>query len=261
MSLEAEQALTPRWFPSYAVPSRRSGAIHLRWPTPPLPRAPGRVVSGRRRSGSDRRRPPANANFFDACQNAAQSAGRAPDRPPETRSMLPTGPAPARSPGKRTRRKLYGAAAGTSRSPEPARPVHRGARPPAPPRSLRALHPRREWAVSPYCNARKRPITTILACYSPFSPCKAIDMIVIGSGPAGQRAAIQAAKSGKRVAVVEQRECVGGACINTGTIPSKTLARGRDASFRLRLPGHLRRQLPGEREDHHVGSCSSGSSM
>ncbi len=49
------------------------------------------------------------------------------------------------------------------------------------------------------------------------------DMIVIGSGPAGQRAAIQGAKSGKRVAVVERRECVGGACINTGTIPSKTL--------------------------------------
>src|SRR5438552_10978933 len=49
------------------------------------------------------------------------------------------------------------------------------------------------------------------------------DMIVIGSGPAGQRAAIQGAKSGKSVAVVEQRECVGGACINTGTIPSKTL--------------------------------------
>ncbi len=49
------------------------------------------------------------------------------------------------------------------------------------------------------------------------------DIIVIGSGPAGQRAAIQGAKSGKRVAVVEQREIVGGACINTGTIPSKTM--------------------------------------
>jgi len=49
------------------------------------------------------------------------------------------------------------------------------------------------------------------------------DMIVLGSGPAGQRAAIQGAKSGKRVAVVERREVVGGACINTGTIPSKTL--------------------------------------
>ena len=49
------------------------------------------------------------------------------------------------------------------------------------------------------------------------------DLIVIGSGPAGQRAAIQGAKSGKRVAVIERREVVGGACINTGTIPSKTM--------------------------------------
>src|ERR1700744_6474782 len=49
------------------------------------------------------------------------------------------------------------------------------------------------------------------------------DLIVIGSGPAGQRAAIQGAKCGKKVAVVEQREIVGGACINTGTIPSKTM--------------------------------------
>src|SRR5688572_15087303 len=48
-------------------------------------------------------------------------------------------------------------------------------------------------------------------------------MIVIGSGPAGQRAAIQAAKCGRRVAVVEAREIVGGVCINTGTIPSKTM--------------------------------------
>src|SRR3977135_2758499 len=49
------------------------------------------------------------------------------------------------------------------------------------------------------------------------------DMIVIGTGPAGQRAAIQASKAGKRVAVVERRNVVGGVCINTGTIPSKTL--------------------------------------
>ncbi len=48
------------------------------------------------------------------------------------------------------------------------------------------------------------------------------DLIVIGSGPAGQRAAIQGAKFGKRVALIEQREVVGGVCINTGTIPSKT---------------------------------------
>jgi NAD(P) transhydrogenase len=49
------------------------------------------------------------------------------------------------------------------------------------------------------------------------------DIIVIGSGPAGQRAAIQGAKCGRRVAVIEQREFVGGACVNTGTIPSKTM--------------------------------------
>ena len=49
------------------------------------------------------------------------------------------------------------------------------------------------------------------------------DMIVLGSGPAGQRAAIQASKSGRRVAVIEKREVVGGVCVNTGTIPSKTM--------------------------------------
>ncbi|MBV9746941.1 MAG: Si-specific NAD(P)(+) transhydrogenase [Acidobacteriia bacterium] len=49
------------------------------------------------------------------------------------------------------------------------------------------------------------------------------DMIVIGSGPAGQRAAVQGAKCGQRVAVVEQRSIVGGVCVNTGTIPSKTM--------------------------------------
>ena len=49
------------------------------------------------------------------------------------------------------------------------------------------------------------------------------DLVVIGSGPGGQRAAIQAAKVGKRVAVVEKQSTVGGVCINTGTIPSKTM--------------------------------------
>jgi NAD(P) transhydrogenase len=49
------------------------------------------------------------------------------------------------------------------------------------------------------------------------------DLIVIGSGPAGQRAAIYAAKLGKKVALVEMREVVGGVSINTGTIPSKTM--------------------------------------
>jgi NAD(P) transhydrogenase len=49
------------------------------------------------------------------------------------------------------------------------------------------------------------------------------DLLVIGSGPAGQRAAIQAAKLDKRVAIVERRAVIGGVCTNTGTIPSKTL--------------------------------------
>ncbi len=49
------------------------------------------------------------------------------------------------------------------------------------------------------------------------------DLVVVGSGPAGQRAAIQGAKFGKRVALIERREVIGGVCINTGTIPSKTM--------------------------------------
>src|SRR3954462_15857054 len=49
-----------------------------------------------------------------------------------------------------------------------------------------------------------------------------LDLLVIGSGPGGQRAAVQAAKLGKRVAVVERRDRVGGVSIHTGTIPAKT---------------------------------------
>jgi len=49
------------------------------------------------------------------------------------------------------------------------------------------------------------------------------NLLVIGSGPAGQKAAVQASKLGKRVGVIEQKEVVGGVCINTGTIPSKAL--------------------------------------
>jgi NAD(P) transhydrogenase len=56
------------------------------------------------------------------------------------------------------------------------------------------------------------------------------DLLVIGSGPAGQKAAIQAAKLRKRVAIVEKESVVGGTCFNTGTLPSKTL---KDAIFYL----------------------------
>ena len=66
------------------------------------------------------------------------------------------------------------------------------------------------------------------------------DLVVIGSGPAGQRAAVAAAKMNKRVAVVEARSVVGGVCINTGTIPSKTM---REAV--LHLSGYNYRALYG----------------
>jgi pyruvate/2-oxoglutarate dehydrogenase complex dihydrolipoamide dehydrogenase (E3) component len=49
------------------------------------------------------------------------------------------------------------------------------------------------------------------------------DLAVIGSGPGGQKAAIMAAKLGHRVCVVDSKSMVGGVCVNTGTIPSKTL--------------------------------------
>jgi NAD(P) transhydrogenase len=51
----------------------------------------------------------------------------------------------------------------------------------------------------------------------------AYDLVVIGSGPAGQKGAIAAAKLGKKVAVIDRKEMVGGVCLHTGTIPSKTL--------------------------------------
>ena len=67
------------------------------------------------------------------------------------------------------------------------------------------------------------------------------DCIVIGTGPAGQKAAIQAAKLGKTVAIVEKNAVLGGASINTGTIPSKAL---REAV--LHLTGAAKRGLFGE---------------
>jgi NAD(P) transhydrogenase len=49
------------------------------------------------------------------------------------------------------------------------------------------------------------------------------DLVVIGSGPAGQKGAIAAAKLGKSVAIIDRKEMIGGVCLHTGTIPSKTL--------------------------------------
>jgi NAD(P) transhydrogenase len=67
------------------------------------------------------------------------------------------------------------------------------------------------------------------------------DLVVIGCGPGGQKAAIAAAKLGKRAAVVERASEVGGACVNTGTIPSKTL---RETV--LYLTGLSQRELYGQ---------------
>ncbi|MSO69396.1 MAG: FAD-binding protein [Alphaproteobacteria bacterium] len=54
------------------------------------------------------------------------------------------------------------------------------------------------------------------------APAHDFDLLCIGSGPAGQRAAVQAAKLRKRVAIIESEIDVGGVCLRTGTIPSKT---------------------------------------
>jgi len=73
------------------------------------------------------------------------------------------------------------------------------------------------------------------------------DLVCIGSGPAGQRAAIQAAKLGKRVCVVERRQMVGGVCVATGTIPSKTF---REAVLSFMAQDSLFDGHPG----HHLKS-------
>ncbi|GAB2999941.1 putative soluble pyridine nucleotide transhydrogenase [Mycobacterium bourgelatii] len=73
-----------------------------------------------------------------------------------------------------------------------------------------------------------------------MSSMREYDMVVIGSGPGGQKAAIAAAKLGKSVCVVERGRMVGGVCVNTGTIPSKTL---REAV--VYLTGMSQRELYG----------------
>lgn len=67
------------------------------------------------------------------------------------------------------------------------------------------------------------------------------DLIVIGCGPAGQRAAIQAAKIKKKVAIIERRQVVGGVCVNTGTIPSKSFKEAV-----LYLSGYRQRHMYGQ---------------
>jgi NAD(P) transhydrogenase len=67
------------------------------------------------------------------------------------------------------------------------------------------------------------------------------DLLVIGSGPSGQKAAIAAAKLDRRVAIIERPNMIGGVCLNTGTIPSKTM---REAV--LYLTGLDQREMYGQ---------------
>jgi NAD(P) transhydrogenase len=71
------------------------------------------------------------------------------------------------------------------------------------------------------------------------------DIVVIGSGPAGQKAAVQGAKAGKHVAVIEREPGVGGGCVYRGTIPSKTLRESALHMDRLeQSPAKLDIQVP-----------------
>src|SRR5262249_39647150 len=80
--------------------------------------------------------------------------------------------------------------------------------------------------------SRSTPTTT--------TPSDRFDLVVLGSGPAGEKGAAQAAYFGKKVAVVERMSEPGGVSVHTGTLPSKTL---REAA--LYLTGFQRRELYG----------------
>src|SRR3954466_8210461 len=107
-----------------------------------------------------------------------------------------------------------------------------GARPPL---GVRPDKPRRPSIAPP-----PRPIQPLEKRYPPMSH-PYYDLVVIGSGPAGQKAALSAARLGKRAAIVERMPGVGGVCIHTGTIPSKAM---REAV--LHLTGLRERSVYGE---------------
>jgi NAD(P) transhydrogenase len=96
-------------------------------------------------------------------------------------------------------------------------------------------------------DAQRGPVTTMGYDY---------DLLVLGSGPGGQKAAIAGAKLGQRVGIVERKNMVGGVCINTGTIPSKTL---REAV--LYVTGMNQREFYGQsyrvKEEITVGDLSA----
>src|SRR5262245_37982525 len=98
----------------------------------------------------------------------------------------------------------------------------------------------RLWIVHPLSTCPACKMTRTGVDLSPMGSMQEYDLVVIGSGPGGQKAAIAAAKLGKTVAVIERGRMLGGVCVNTGTIPSKTL---REAV--VYLTGMSQRELYG----------------
>src|SRR5487761_1977247 len=74
------------------------------------------------------------------------------------------------------------------------------------------------------------------------------DVIIIGSGPAGQHAARQAASMGKRAAIIERKPKIGGAGLQTGTIPSKAM---REVAYLLTRSGGMRQALAPDGRNRH----------
>ncbi len=88
---------------------------------------------------------------------------------------------------------------------------------------------------------------------SPTSSTSNLDLIVIGSGPGGQKAAMQAAKVGKKVVIIEEMSAVGGGCVHSGTLPSKSF---RESVYRWSLGS--RGTLGQEREHATAVKASKG---
>ena len=93
----------------------------------------------------------------------------------------------------------------------------------------------------------------------------AADIVVIGAGPAGQKAAVQAAKAGRQVILIEEERLMGGACVRRGTIPSKTLResaalwgnlRKLGAGIALALPEDLKIETLMERKEDVIAGHS-----
>lgn len=112
-----------------------------------------------------------------------------------------------------------------------------------------ASKPQADVTTTPEAPSRPEPESTVVAAPKSQPKRYDYDIVIIGSGPAGHRAAIQSAKLGKRVAVIEKKTVIGGVSVNTGTIPSKTL---REAV--LHLSGFRQRSIYGAsyQVKHHI---------